>query len=217
MMKLDLKSTYLFLVTLALLSSLYLVINGGINEPKISVSTLKRSLSTVSQITEVKETREVKKSNSSDRMISPLYSFSYADGSTVLTAMVRMRKRGDFRIEAYGPITKDVEVLEIKNPEPNQYFPVAVAGSLANKYSIQTCLVPNSRDNRDIGVSLQTLTSASDKLVSRKKDLMMKILGQNQNRDYTCMVITYQPNAGNRSQNAWLKIINAIRQSQHSL
>lgn len=134
--------------------------------------------------------------DSSDRKPSPMYVYKFSDGSEIRSAMVRVKKRDDFKIETYGLLTKNLDPIYIRNPISSPLFSNSAVGNIDTKKSIQTCIVPLTTRYDQADIRLQSLTDSVENLKPNSANFFSdKILGRKRPIDYSCLVLTYFPGA----------------------
>lgn len=131
--------------------------------------------------------------DSSDRTASSLHTYNYSDGSKLLAAIVRVRKRDDFKIETYGLLTKDIDQIYLKNSIISPSTPPSLSGMIGQDKYIQTCVIPGTRDIKDSDFRLDNLTAIVEKVNPGSDSLLDKIMGTKKHIDYSCLVLTYKP------------------------
>lgn len=151
--------------------------------------------------------------NDSDRKFSNLHHYKFENGSEILSVLARVRKKDDFKIESYGLLTKNISPIYMKSPRFLDKVPYSMIGLIENKRSLQTCIVPLTAKTEQVDVRLSSLTSTV-KLISgqNEENFLSKILGFKKRYDYSCLVLTYKPAAGD-DQALNLKTWNSIVQN----
>lgn len=212
-MIISLKTFYQFLVSLAILASSYSFLKPGISPPEYPVSKVNAALQRLDPNLVSSRERDLK-SDSSDRKISKLYQYTFNDGSELLSLVVRLRKKDEFKIEAYGQLTKNLDPIYMKNPVFKSDIPRSMYGVINGLTYYQTCLVPGSTSLDQVDVRLYPLTSVVESLVHRRKDIMTRMLGSNARFDYSCLVLSYKPPAFKQESEAikiWSMILSNIQ------
>ena len=187
-----------------------------IDSPDYPETKLAASLQSVETIKLINTTNKKLLSDSDDRKTSQLYSYHYNDNSRLLSTMVRVKKKDDFKIEAYGPLSKGIKEIYIKNPSRIQETPVSIAGLIDNKSALQTCIIPGSKRLDEVNVGLTPLTNTIQQLRQQPRSLLGKILGTQQIVDYSCLVVTYIPHSDSSdlsTKKRWATILSQIQQS----
>jgi hypothetical protein len=210
---LTLKRVYGSLLFLSLSACLYSYFKPGIFSPTYPAQSIKEALGSLDSEPLTSATQETLDKDTSDRKLSPLYTYKYSDGSQVLGVLVRVRKRDDFKIETYGMLTKDIEEIYIKNPRFTAMVPYSLIGSLNQKNSIQTCIVPQSTKLDDVDIRLSNLISSAESLHPQSFSLTDKLLGLKKDIDYACLVLTYQPASQDQTltSNRWKTIVKNVQ------
>lgn len=217
--RLSLRDFYLLFLFLALVGCIYALLKPGISKPVLP--TLKLSDSSI--LGEQAGTRLVSseridlKKDTSDRKLSDLETYTFSDGSQLLSVMVRVRKQGDFKIEGYGLLTKNIDQIYMDNSSFSNSIPYSMIGILNNKKAFQTCIVPSSSSIEQVDVRLGPLTSVIKKSSqSEANRLVMKILGKERMQDYSCLVLTYKPSTkfnADPNSNSWRSIVQNVQRS----
>jgi hypothetical protein len=215
-MRLTLKNIYILLISFSLLACLYSLIIPGIGTPTYPVLKLGESLKSIHNDQLLRVVDKDLDQDSSDRKLSKLYTYEYGDGSKILSIMVRVRKRDDFRIETYGQLTKNIKQIYILNPTSTNTVPYSLQGLLGSKQSIQTCIVPGTSNSAQADVRLDGLLTSAASTAPRERDYLAKILGTEAQDDYSCLVLTYQPSSLNKAkevglQSSWSSIIGKVQ------
>lgn len=209
-MKPNLRHIYLFLLFLSLLACIYSFFVPGILKPDFPSSRMRGKFLQLNShnLLSVKEITAA--DDNSDRKLSTTYNYSYSDGSNIIATVVRVRKRDDFKIETYGLLTKGISALYIKNPRMTNSIPHSIYGSLNNRDSFQTCIIPGSQTLDQVDIRLNSLTANVEDLDTAASNLFSKVLGTEKVHDYSCLVLIYQPsplaNPSERS-STWNSII----------
>jgi len=216
-MKENLKSTYIILLVVALVASFYSFFKTGIATPtypsllhsKLKTLSFIQGLATQSSIAIDKET--------SDRKLSPMYQYNFKDGSILKAIMVRVRKRDDFKIETYGLLTKGIDEIYIKSPTFIPNIPYSMIGLIAGKKSLQTCILPGTKNLDEVNVQLFPLIAQADRLAGNSQSLLSKFLGTDDRADYSCLVLTYQPHSLGSAKDQWETIIHTVQLAMSDL
>lgn len=216
---LSLKKTYILFLFLAATGCIYVLLKPGISKPILP--TLK--LSDTEIFGEHHGSRIVSSDSidlnkdSSDRKLSRLETYTFSDGSQLLSVMVRVRKQGDFKIEGYGLLTKNIDQIYMENSTFSNAIPYSMIGSLNNRRVYQTCIVPSSTNINQVDVRLAPLTSIIKKRSqSEANRLLLKLLGLERMQDYSCLVLTFKPSAKFNevsSFNSWKSLVQNIQRS----
>lgn len=213
-MRLTIKEIYAFLISISLLACLYSLIVPGIATPAYPALKLREGLKSETNHHLLRVVEKDLDQDSSDRKLSKLYTYEYGDGSKILSIMVRVRKRDDFKIETYGQLTKNIKQIYITNPTSTNAVPYSLQGLLGSKQSIQTCIVPGTSKLSQADVRLDGLLSSAASMapITKKRNYLAKVLGTEAQEDYSCLVLTYQPSSLNHQkgadlQSSWSSII----------
>ncbi|MFN9070565.1 MAG: hypothetical protein ACK54Z_04370 [Cyanobacteriota bacterium] len=217
--KLLLKDFYFLFLFLAFSACMYVLVKPGISKPFHPTLKLKDTealrfhhgskLVSSESINLNKDT--------SDRKLSRLETYDFSDGSQLLSLMVRVRKEGDFKIEGYGLLTKNIDQIYMENSTFSNAIPYSMIGILNNKKAYQTCIVPSSTNINQVDVRLAPLTSMVKK--SSQSDanrFLLKLFGLERMQDYSCLVLTYIPPANsNDDTNAklWASLVQYLQGS----
>jgi hypothetical protein len=199
-----LKQIYSFLVSVAFLASSYTFFKPGISSPAYPALFSEKIMTDLS--VDSTTSRDLAENNS-DRMFSKLHQYSLVDGSQLFAVMVRVRKRDDFKIETYGLLTKGIDKIYIESPSFNNIVPYSMVGLIDGKKTLQTCVIPGTMDLDQVNVQLFPLLDQIDKLSGTSKSLISTFLGTDNNHDYSCLVLTFQPKSFDVSRDAWTSII----------
>jgi hypothetical protein len=209
--------TYLFVLFVCSIFTIYTVLKPGISSPpypeKLDQFFKQIGSSQLTSTTQIKF-----KKNSSDRTTSPIYKYSYDDGSKILATIVRVRKKDDFKIETYGLLTKNIDPIYLKNSSFVNTTPPSHSGVVGKNKFIQTCVIPGSSKLADSDFRLAPLTATVERLNPRKKSLLDRFLGTAKSIDYSCLVLTYQiPASSNQipPQN-WQTIVSNVQDALKS-
>ncbi|MEB3318200.1 MAG: hypothetical protein VKO39_08705 [Cyanobacteriota bacterium] len=204
---------YIVLVFLSAVASFYVFFKPGILSPVYPEEKMKRSLTTIDSATLISSTKKAVNKDSSDRKLSPVYTYNYSDGSKILAAKVRVRKRDDFKIETYGLLTKNIDPIYLKNSSFVKVVPPSLSGMIGNDKFIQTCVIPKSKQVEDSDFRLDNLLSTVERLNPTADSLFDKFLGTKKNIDYSCLVITYKPasNVKTLPPDNWKQIIRSVQ------
>lgn len=213
----NLRRIYLLLVSLGILTCLYSYFKPGIAVPAYPNAKVLSALAQTKDFRLASWSNKDIKKDSSDRKLSPVYFYKSVDGSELISVMVRVRKRDDFKIEAYGQLTKDLKPIYIENPIFQDIVPRSMLGQINKKNYFQTCIVPGSKSLNEIDVRLSPLTEIVEKRVSTKSTLLTKLLGSKTNPDFSCLVLTFNPNSDLESdaRKTWVSIVDKIQASIH--
>lgn len=172
--------------------TIYVVVKPGISVPNFPDNQLSNVLKRVGSSTLTSLTKLHVDKNSSDRKLSPIYKYSYSDGSSLLATIVRVRKRDDFKIETYGLLTKNIDPIYLTNSTVLDIVPPSLLGTISNTKFIQTCIIPGTTKLEDIDFRLGNLTAIIEKLYPKKTSIFDKLLGTRKHINYSCLVLTYQ-------------------------
>jgi hypothetical protein len=206
---------YSSLLFLSLSACLYSYFKPGILSPIYPEEKLKTALSKLDTYTLTSASHTTLDKDTSDRKLTPVYTYTYSDGSKVLGTLVRVKKRDDFKIETYGLLTKDIEQIYLKNPRFTDLIPYSLIGSIDERNSIQTCIVPKTTKLGEVDIRLSNLTSSAESLHPQSFSLANKFLGTKKNIDYACLVLTYQPISKDQKLNfnRWTTIVRNVQDS----
>lgn len=194
-MKFNLRHIYLFLLFFSFLACIYSFFVPGISKPDFPSARMKESFLQLDShnLRSIKVIKSAK--DSSDRKFSSTYHYSLSDGSNIFATVVRVRKRDDFKIETYGLLTKGISELYINNPRMTNSVPHSIYGSLNDRDSFQTCIVPGTTKLDQVDIRLGSLTAVVKDMDSTTRNLLSKVLGTEKIHDYSCLVLTYQPSS----------------------
>ena len=192
-MKFYLRHIYFFFIFFSLLASLYSLFVPGISKPifpsgKMRENLLQLDLPSLLSFKKIDAAKD-----SSDRKLSSIYHYRFSDGSDLFATVVRVRKRDDFKIETYGMLTKGISEIYIKNPRMTNLVPYSIYGLINNRDSIQTCIIPGTTSLDKVDIRLSSLTASVRDLNASESNLTSKFLGTEKVRDYSCLILTYQP------------------------
>lgn len=212
-----LRKVYISFVGLASIACLYSLLKPGISAPIHPSSQMLSAMNAVDNL-KVLSTETTKLDNdSTDRMLSKLYQYNLSDGGNVKSVMVRVRKQGDFKIEGYGLLTKNVSPIYIKDSRFSDSIPYSIIGILAKHQTFQTCIVPRSTKIEEVDVRLSPLTSIVRSMrVSSSNRWLSKILGLEKSPDYSCLVLTYKPSSkftNTASVRTWSAIVKEVQRA----
>lgn len=199
-----LKQIYSSLVSIAFLASFYAFFKPGISPPTYPALFSKKLMSDSSVDSTI--SRDLGQNNP-DRMFSRIHQYSFSDGSQLFAVMARVRKRDDFKIETYGLLTKNIEPIYIESPSFSNSVPYSMVGLINNKKTWQTCVIPGTGNLDQVNVQLFPLLEHVDRLSGENLSLISTFLGSDSSRDYSCLVLTFQPKAFEMSRDAWTSII----------
>jgi hypothetical protein len=206
---------YSSLIFLSLSACLYSYFKPGILSPTYPEQKLKTALSKLDTNILISSSHATLDKDTSDRKLTPVYTYTYSDGSKVLGTLVRVKKRDDFKIETYGLLTKDIEQIYLNNPRFSDLIPYSLIGSLNDKTSIQTCIVPKTTKLDEVDIRLSNLVSSAESLHPQSFSLTNKVFGTKKNIDYACLVLTYQPVSKDQKLNSirWTTIVQKAQDS----
>ena len=194
------KSFYLTLLVSSIGFSVYSLLRPGLSAPRYPATKMYQELSQIDGKKLITTSMTTLENDSSDRKASPLYVYRYSDGSEVRAAMVRVKKRDDFKIETYGLLTKNLAPLYIPNPISNPNFPNIAFGKIKDSKSIQTCIIPHTTRLDQTDIRLPALTSTVEDLNPTTSNFIHdKVLGRTRPLDYSCLVLTYIPPSNKNS------------------
>lgn len=181
------------MIVLSLAACIYAFLKPGISSPLYPDTRMDRALKSINHLSLISSKKTLLNNDSTDRKTSPLFTYRYNDGSQILAAIVRVKKRDDFKIETYGLLTKNIDQLYIKNSNIILSDPPSVYGSIGKSKYIQTCIIPNSKRTGDSDFRLANLTSTIEQLNPHSNTLLDKIMGTKKIIDYSCLVLAYKP------------------------
>ena len=211
----NLKQQYILLASLALLACVLSYYRSNISSPMFPpLLTSKLNALNSSNSTILSKSFQLAE-NTSDRKLSSVTRYTFPDGSRLFAVMVRVRKRDDFKIETYGLLTKGLDLIHIKSPLFSNTVPYSMVGLIKGIKTLQTCVVPGTTDLEQVNVQLFPLQSQADRLAGNTQSFFSKLLGTDDRSDYSCLVLTYQPNS-DTAKNAWIEIIRAAQMSMLS-
>ncbi|MFN9546478.1 MAG: hypothetical protein ACK6AD_05330 [Cyanobacteriota bacterium] len=187
---------YTSVALLSLIACIYAYFKPGISSPIYPDKKMRIALKQIGGESLVSSRSISLNKDTSDRKLSPLFIYNFENGSKILTAIVRVKKRDDFKIETYGLLTKNIEQIYLKNTTFTDVVSPSITGSVGNTQYIQTCIVPKSTKVEESDVRLSNLISIVERLNPRSDTLLAKIMGNKKNIDYSCMVITFKPASG---------------------
>jgi hypothetical protein len=198
---------YVILILLSLLASCYSFFKARISIP-LYPSPLSNTFTNDTLISHSTITSDLDK-NTSDRMLSNIHEYNFADGSRLLAVMARVRKRDDFKIETYGLLTKGIDSIYINSPSFSNTIPYSMTGRVNGRESIQTCIIPGTTQLDQVNVQLFPLLFQADRLSGlNQSSIVSKFLGTEGHTDYSCLVLTYQPKTlGRTAEDTWISII----------
>jgi hypothetical protein len=218
-----LSSTFLFryyaiVVLLSSLATIYVLVKPGISTPVYPEKKLSQALNTIGSSSLIATSKINVDKNTSDRKLTPIYTYSYVDGSKILATMVRVRKKGDFKIETYGLLTKNIDSIYLKNSAFVNSLPPSHFGMIGNDKYIQTCVVPKSSQLSESDYRLDNLTSIVEHLNPRQNTLLDRVLGTKVAIDYSCLVLTYKPSSSSTKMppTSWKEIVNSVQRALRS-
>jgi hypothetical protein len=204
---------YSLAVFLALMACIYAFLKPGISSPDFPEIRMKKALNEIGTESLISTSKTVLNKDSSDRTVSPLHTYRYSAGSKVLAAMVRVKKRDDFKIETYGLLTKNIDQIYLKNSNVLLSIPPSLHGMIGKDKYIQTCVVPKTTNVEESDFRLDNLTTIVEKLNPASDRLLDKIMGTKKHIDYSCLVLTYKPanNSVRMPPENWTKIIKNVQ------
>ena len=192
------RPTYIALVFISTAACLYSFFKPGIASPPYPSPLLNKVFVTNQPLHTSTLIKDLKQ-DSSDRKLSQLYQYKFSDGSELLSLMVRVRKRDDFKIETYGLLTKGIDSIYIKSPMFNPDVPSSMQGYIANRLALQTCVIPGSTRLDQANVQLIPLLDLIDQANRYNRSPLSKLIGIADQSDYACLVLTYFPSNTNQS------------------
>jgi hypothetical protein len=184
---------YVSTLFISLAACIYSYFKPGITVPQYPEKEMKEALIRINSASLISTKTTTLGSGTSDRQVSSLFTYSYDDGSKVLAAIVRVKKRDDFKIETYGLLTKNLEPIYLKSPNFIDSAPYAVSGMIGKKKAIQTCIIPKTTDIKSGDIRLANLTTTLEDLTPHSNTIVDRIVGSRYNIDYSCLVLTYVP------------------------
>lgn len=194
---------------MAFLATLYSLLKPGISTPLYPALLSEKFNRTDILKSALPVTTKELGQDTSDRKFSELYEYNLADGSRLLAVMVRVRKRDDFKIETYGLLTKNVDSIYIKSPTLSNSIPFSMTGTVHDRKTFQTCVIPGTTQLNQVNVQLFPLLIQADKLAGHGQSFVSKFFGTDDKSDYSCLVLTYQPKTtGTMSRDTWVSIIS---------
>jgi hypothetical protein len=207
--------SYAVVTALALLANLYVFFKPGISTPEYPDQKLINSLRRIGSSSLVSTNRINVEKNSSDRSSSPIFTYTYDDGSKLLANLVRVRKRDDFKIETYGLLTKNIEPVYLKNSSYINIIPPSHMGTVGKDKFIQTCVVPKGKYLSDSDYRLSNLTAIVERLNPANNTIYDRILGTKKNIDYSCLVLTYRlpVDVKDRSFTHWQEVVRNVQKA----
>jgi hypothetical protein len=206
---------YTPMVIISLASCIYAYFKPGIISPSFPNVEMKKALTTVNSATLLSETKTPLDKDTNDRKLSPLFTYSYNDGSKILAVIARVSKKDDFKIETYGLLTKNIEPIYLKNSSFINSIPHSIIGMLGKTKSIQTCIIPKTTRIEESDIRLSALNSTLEKLNPRSNSLSDKILGNKKHIDYSCLVLTYIPQQSHQKipTENWIVIVKNVQRA----
>lgn len=204
---------YVFMLVISLAACIYAVLKPGITSPLYPDAKMNRALRNINSRSLISSKKTVLDKDSSDRKVSPLFTYDYDDGSQILATIIRVRKRDDFKIETYGLLTKNIDPIYIKNSNIILSNPPSIQGFIGKNKFIQTCIIPNSTRLEDSDFRLANLTATVERLNPHNNTLLSKILGTKKIIDYSCLVFTYKPgqNLNEMPPKDWQEIVRNVQ------
>jgi hypothetical protein len=210
--------TYILSLISSLIGTTYVLVKPGISVPTFPDNQLSSVLKRVGSSTLSSLTKLDVDKNSSDRKLSPIYKYSYSDGSSLLATIVKVRKRDDFKIETYGLLTKNIDPIYLKNSTFLDIVPPSLLGTVSNTKFIQTCIIPGTNRLEDSDFRLGNLTTIIEKLYPKKTSIFDKLLGTRKHINYSCLVLTYQlsSNPNDLSIKKWQNLVREVQSALKS-
>jgi hypothetical protein len=210
--------TYTFIVILSIASCLYVFLRPGIRPPIYPANKLTSALQDLGSSKLVTTTSTHLNKDSSDRTISPIYTYNYSNNSKLLATMVRVRKRDEFKIETYGLLTKNIEPIYLKNSMATPGIPPSLSGTIGKDTYLQTCIVPKSTRIEEADFRLNNLTSIVERLSPSSSSSLDKLLGNKKIIDYSCLVLTFKSSSQSKDQvhKNWRQIISNVQKALSS-
>ncbi|MFN9622681.1 MAG: hypothetical protein ACK587_07610 [Cyanobacteriota bacterium] len=207
-------NVYTVTTIIALSSCIYVFLKPGISSPIFPELKMGKALKNISAESLISTDKMKLDKDSSDRKVSSLYTYNYKDGSKILAAIVRVRKRDDFKIETYGLLTKNIDPIYLKNSNAIHSNPPSLSGKIGNDNFIQTCVIPKTTTLEENDFRLDNLTTIVEKVNPRSNSFLDKIMGTRNQIDYSCLVLTYK--SSNKSVDMppknWPIIVKAVQQ-----
>jgi len=206
---------YTPMVILSFAACIYAYFKPGITSPSYPDVEMKKALTKINSATLLSETKTTLDKDTNDRKLSPLFTYSYNDGSKILATIARVNKRDDFKIETYGLLTKNVEPIYLKSASFVNSIPYSITGMIGNNKSIQTCIIAKTNRLEESDIRLSALTSTLDNLYPNSNTLLDKILGTKKHMDYSCLVITYIPGQNHQKipTENWITIVKNTQEA----
>jgi hypothetical protein len=206
---------YVVVLFFSAVASLYVFFKPGILSPVYPEEKMKRSLEKINSASLISSSKKEVNKDSSDRKLSAIYAYNFNDGSRILAAKVRVRKRDDFKIETYGLLTKNIDPIYLKSASFVNSSPPSLSGMIDKDKFIQTCVVPKSSKLEESDFRLDRLLSIVESLNPTSNTLLDKFLGTKKNIDYSCLVITYKPSPNSQAMppDNWKQLIRAVQRA----
>jgi hypothetical protein len=212
-----LKAFYLSLILLAFSASLYTIFKPGIDRPSYPVDRILSSLNRSIKSKLISVSNLSLNKDSADRKLSDLYHYKYIDGTEILGVMVRVKKQGDFKIEGYGLLTKNLQPIYMENSIFSNTMPYSIIGNINKDRVLQTCIVPGTTKIDQADVRLSPLVSiVKNKTEKSGKGVLSKVLGLEKNQDYSCLVLSYKPSSrliNNAHFGQWTRLVLEVQKA----
>jgi len=204
---------YIISLKSSIIGTIYVLVKPGISVPTFPENQLSNVLKRAGSSSQSSLIKLHVDKNSSDRKLSPIYKYTYSDGTTLLATIVRVRKRDDFKIETYGLLTKNIDPIYLKNSSFLDIVPPSLLGNVSNTKFVQTCIIPGTNRPEDSDFRLGNLTETVEKLYPKKTSILDKLIGTRKNINYSCLVLTYQvsSNPKDLSIKKWQNIVREVQ------
>lgn len=187
------KNIYLFLIVSSAIGCLVSSQGSSISKPTYPESEIKPALLSLSSSKLINSYAKVLDDSTSDRKTSSLYTYNYDDSSRLLIVNVRVKRRDDFKLEAYGLLSKGLKDIYLENSRLIGGPPFYLKSMINNQPVYQSCIIPGSRELDEIDVRLFPLTSVIEKKSEISRNIFSKLIGSSIKSDYSCIVITFFP------------------------
>jgi|688.fasta_scaffold243535_3 hypothetical protein len=187
------KNIYLFLIVSSAIGCLLSSQSSSISKPTYPESKIKPALLSLSSSKLINSFAKVLDDSTSDRKVSSLYTYNYDDSSRLLIVNVRVKRRDDFKLEAYGLLSKGLKDIYLENSRLIGGPPFYLKSMINNQPVYQSCIIPGSRELDEIDVRLIPLTSVIEEKSEISRNIFSKLIGSSIKNDYSCFVITFFP------------------------
>ncbi len=206
---------YSLSVLIALGACIYAMLKPGLSVPVYPERKMNSALKSTGTESLISMTKSTLKKDTSDRTVSPLYSYIYSDGSKIMATLVRVKKRDDFKIETYGLLTKNIEPIYLKNSSFVASTPPSLSGMIGKDRFFQTCIIPKSKTPEEIDFRLDRLLTTLKQVNPASDSLLDKIMGTKKYLDYSCLVLTYKPSKASQLMppNSWQIITRNVQKA----